>query len=127
VAANTAATQRTGTATIAGRTLTVTQSGAPCTFTVAPLSLTPPQPGGSGTITVTTSAGCTWNNSGTPSWMTLPIGTRTGSATLSYTVTANTTTSVRNATLSIAGRNVPVSQAGTSAPAPPSGLRIVSQ
>ena len=39
VAANTSASPRTGTLTIAGRTVTVTQAGA-CTYTVAPTSQT---------------------------------------------------------------------------------------
>ena len=42
VAANTGTAQRTGTMTIAGQTFSVTQAGAPCTFTIAPTSRTSP-------------------------------------------------------------------------------------
>ena len=38
VGANTGSTSRTGTLTIAGSTFTVTQAGAPCTFTISPTS-----------------------------------------------------------------------------------------
>jgi hypothetical protein len=59
--------------------------------------------------------------------MTVPTGTRTGSGTISYTVAPNTSTALRTATLSIAGRNVVVSQAGATPPSPPSGLRVVAK
>ena len=42
VAANTGTAQRTGSVTIAGQTFSVTQAGAPCTFTIAPTSRTSP-------------------------------------------------------------------------------------
>src|SRR5204862_92088 len=38
VAANTGTTSRTGTMTIAGQTFTVTQAGAPCTFSILPVA-----------------------------------------------------------------------------------------
>ena len=38
VGANTGSASRTGTLTIAGSTFTVTQAGAPCTFTISPTS-----------------------------------------------------------------------------------------
>src|SRR5262249_62277308 len=61
VAANLTTTPRMGTLTIAGQTFTVTQAGAPCTFTLDATSASPGAAAGSGTVGVTASVGsCTW-------------------------------------------------------------------
>ena len=59
VAANTATNARTGTLTIAGQTVTVTQAGA-CNYTVAPTTQSVLAAGGSHSAAVTTTAGCGW-------------------------------------------------------------------
>jgi len=61
VSANTGTTPRTGTLTVAGNTFTITQAGAPCTFTIAPTSsnLTS-SVATTGTVTVTAGTGCSW-------------------------------------------------------------------
>ena len=59
VAANTSTTPRTGTLTIAGQTVTVTQAGA-CTYTVAPTTQSVLAAGGSQSAAVTTASGCNW-------------------------------------------------------------------
>src|SRR5262245_10706327 len=60
VAANTGTTARTGTITAAGKTFTVTQAGASCSFTVSPTSASAAASGGTGSLGVTTTAGCAW-------------------------------------------------------------------
>ena len=113
VAANTSSTPRTGTLTIAGVTVTVTQAGA-CNFTVAPTTQnvlararrTPrrsPRP-----------AGCGWTGaSNNTTWITVTSGSSgTGPGTVNYNVAANTSTSPRTGTLTIAGHTVTVTQAG---------------
>jgi hypothetical protein len=63
VAANPGSTSRTGTLTVAGQTVTVTQGAAPaeCTFSVSPSSITFDATGGNATLTITASAQtCTW-------------------------------------------------------------------
>ena len=61
VAANTGTTSRTGTMTIGGQTFTVTQAGAPCTFTIAPTSSNLASSAATtGTVTVTAGTGCSW-------------------------------------------------------------------
>jgi Viral BACON domain/Putative binding domain, N-terminal len=121
VDANTGSAQRTGTATIAGRTLVVTQmGGAACTYTVIPATITAPASGTTGTITVTTATGCSWSTFGTPAWMTIANGSETGSGTVTYTVAANSGTTSRSATLLIGGRSVVISQAAATSPAAPS-------
>ena len=52
-------TPRTGTLTIAGQTVTVTQEGA-CAYTVAPTTQNVLAAGGSQSVAVTTASGCNW-------------------------------------------------------------------
>ena len=63
MAANTATTARTVTGTVAGQTFSVTQAAASCTYSISPASASAAAAGTSGTITVTTQAGCAWSAS----------------------------------------------------------------
>lgn len=119
---NTTTSARTATVTIAGETATIAQS-APCSFAIAPASLTAPASGVTATATVTTQAGCSWSVSTGTSWLNT-TGARTGSGSVSYTVTANQTASSRMGTLVIAGQSVVVTQASLRVSSP-AGLRIL--
>src|SRR5204863_5202832 len=75
VAANTGTTSRTGTMTIGGQTFTVTQAGAPCTFTISPTSSNlrseerrVGKVGGSG------GTGCSWTANSSDAWSTINAG-----------------------------------------------------
>ena len=123
VAARTATTSRTGTLTIAGKTFTVTQAGVTCTFTVTPLSVLVGAKGlASGTITVTSQAGCTWSSASNAAWITV-TGSGTGNGSATYVVAAHTGTVARVGTLTIAGRTVTVNQGVK--PTAPTNVRIV--
>ncbi len=123
--ANSTTQTRTATLTIAGKSFSVTQQPATCSFTVAPLTVTVPQSGGTGTIGVTTLSSCAWTLSATgASWISL-TGARTGSGNASYTVGANTGTTSRSATVTIAGVAVRFDQAALTAPTAPVNLRFV--
>ncbi|MGH9310748.1 MAG: BACON domain-containing protein [Vicinamibacterales bacterium] len=125
VAANTATSQRTGTATIAGRAFTVTQAGVSCSATVSPRTISAAPSGRTGTISVTAGTSCSWSVTGLPSWITVSAGARRGTANVSYTVAQNTGAS-RRATLTVAGRSVTISQSAGTPPRAPSGVRIVT-
>jgi hypothetical protein len=114
VANNTTTTQRTGTITVAGQTHTVTQNGLQCTYTISPTALSYTAAAGTGTINVTAAAGCSWTATITDSWITITSGTGTGNGTVTYTVSANTATTQRLGTISIAGQSHTVVQNGTS-------------
>lgn len=111
VSANTGA-QRTGTVTVADQTVTVTQ-GAPCSFTVAPLTFNAPATGATLTATVTVApAGCsppTWTASSNAAFITVSPANGTGNGTVTLSVGANTGAQ-RNGTVSIAGQTVTVVQ-----------------
>jgi hypothetical protein len=115
VAANTATTQRVGTLTVAGQTLTVTQSGVACNFSVSPTSRTLTSAAGSSTTAVTVAGGCTWNATSSASWLTIASGASgNGNGTVTFNATANTSTSQRIGTLTVAGQLVTVTQSSSS-------------
>jgi hypothetical protein len=116
VSANPTTTPRTGTMTIAGQTFTVTQSGAPvCSFAISPSSNVVEATGGSGSVSVTTQAGCGWSAVSNASFITITSGAAgTGNGTVNYTVGVNTTSSIRTGTMTIAGQTLTITQAGAS-------------
>ncbi|MFB3826297.1 MAG: BACON domain-containing protein [Bryobacteraceae bacterium] len=117
VAANTSTSSRTGTVTIAGQTFTVAQAGAPaCSFSISPSSAQAPAGGNTGSVQVATASGCSWTASSNVSWITISSGrSGTGNGTVQYTVAANTSTSSRSGTLTVAGLTFTLTQAGAPA------------
>jgi len=115
VVANTSTGTRSATLTIAGKSVTVTQSGATCSYSIAPTSQSAPSDGGTGTVAVTASNGCNWTALSNAAWLSITGGgSGNGSGTVSYTVLANTTSSQRTGTLTVAGQTFTVTQAPTS-------------
>lgn len=103
---------RVGTATIAGQTLTVTQTGS-CLATFAPASASVAATAGSSSTAVTIASGCAWTASSADSWLTITSGASgNGNGTVAFSVTANTGGS-RTGTLTIAGQSFSVTQAGS--------------
>ena len=108
-AANTAG-PRTGTLTIAGQTFTV-QQGDGCAFTLSTTQIAAVTAGQSGSLAVTASApSCAFTASSQAPWITGVTAGATGSATVNYTVAANTG-SARSGTLTVAGQTVTINQA----------------
>jgi len=100
---------RSGTLTVAGQTVTVTQGDA-CTFGISPESQSVAPSGGSGAVSVTAPAGCGWNASSNASWISITSGgSGSGNGTVNFTVTS-TNGPVRSGTLTIAGRTFTVNQ-----------------
>lgn len=105
---------RSATVSVAGLSLPVSQAAGPCAgSTVSPTtSPTFPTSGGTGSMTVTAPAACTWSVTGAPAWVTVTTPMpMTGTGTVSYSVAANTG-SARNATLTAAGATHAIAQAG---------------
>ena len=103
---------RKGTMTIAGQTFTVNQDSG-CTFAFLPTSAHFAPAGGSGSVTVSTAAGCDWTAaSQDPSWLTLTSGASgSGSGTVGYSVSANSGPA-RSSTIRIGAQSFAVSQDG---------------
>ena len=121
VAANTGPA-RTGTLSIAGQTITLSQAAATgaCSYTIAPPSQSMPDTGGTGSIAVTaTGSNCQWTATSNAAWISITAGgTGSGNQSVAYSVAANTG-AARTGTLTVAGQTFTVDQAGAPAPPPP--------
>jgi hypothetical protein len=113
VFANNTGSTRTGTLTIAGQALTITQQ-AGCTYSLSSSSQTFSGNGGSGSVNVTAGAGCSWTastNAGSWDWIGITSGwSGSGNGTVNYFVLANNTGSTRTGTLTIAGQTFSITQ-----------------
>ena len=115
VAANTGTSSRTGTMTIAGNTFTVYQGGvASCSYSISPNSKSLSSDAGTGSVSVSASSGCTWTASSNANWINITSGrSGSGNGSVNYSVAANTGTSSRTGTLTIAGKTFMVYQDGS--------------
>jgi glucose/arabinose dehydrogenase len=113
VDANSSASSRTGTMTIAGLTFTVNQTGAAtCTYAIAPTRATFQVDGGSGTVMVTAPAGCGWTAVSNATWITITAGASgSGNDVVTYSVAQYTgKPRNRNGTMTIAGQTFSIKQ-----------------
>lgn len=89
-----------------------------CAYTISPTTKSFPYTGGSDRVTITTTAACAWTARSNVSWITITTATSgTGSGAISYTVAANTLTTSRTGTITVAGKTFTVTQAGKPATA----------
>lgn len=115
VQTNTGTNPRSGTMTVAGQTFTVTQEGQGCSFTVKQSF---PASGGTGQLRVGAASGCAWQATSSDPWVTITGGQNgSGSGKVSFSVSANTTTSAREATITAAGKSWDIYQEGAAAQA----------
>lgn len=118
---NSSTTSRSGSATIAGNSLNVIQSGTgtpTCTsFSTSPTSASPSSAAGGTGVTITgLPAGCTggsWTASGSGSWITVSPASGSGSGGVTVSWQQNTSTSSRSGNATIASNNFAVNQSGT--------------
>ena len=100
---------RTGTLTVAGQTVTVTQ-GEGCTPTIAPEHQSIPASGGNGSFRIAVGEGCAWTLRSNTEWITIAsTATGTGAASVAYSVSANQGP-LRTGTITVAGRTFTVEQ-----------------
>jgi hypothetical protein len=91
-----------------------TDCGGTCTYSISPGSASVAAGGGTGSVSVTAGAGCAWTAASNASFITITSGSSgSGSGTVGYSVAANTGTTSRTGTLTIAGQTFTVTQAGT--------------
>jgi hypothetical protein len=128
VSANTAASQRTGTITIAGQTFTVTQDAAattgPCAVSLPITSASFAASGGMGTVTIEAPPGCSWIAESGASWIweSQPVS-GAGDGSVSFTVLPNSG-AARVGTITIGGQVFTVVQAGTSSTPGPCAVML---
>ncbi len=117
---------RSATLTIAGKTFSVNQAAAACSLSIAPPRQTVPASGGSGTITVTAAAGCTWTAVNYADWLTFTSpSSGSGNGSIAFSAGVNTG-AARTGTISIAGQTFTVMQeaAGCSYSISPSSQNV---
>jgi uncharacterized protein (TIGR03437 family) len=91
----------------------LTPSAPSCTYSLTPTSLQPSASGGSFIVAIQTTATCSWTVSGLPNWITVSgASSGTGPATITLIVAPNTSGAALNATISIAGVSLTVTQTG---------------
>jgi hypothetical protein len=94
VEANPNNTARQAAITVSGKTFTVSQAakpGASCTYSLGPASTYMYRAGGVGAVTLSTAAGCPWTATTDVPWISITSAkTGSGSATITYSVAANT-------------------------------------
>ncbi len=104
---------RTGTLTVAGQTVSVSQQGVACNYAVSPSSASLSAAGGPASLSVTTSSGCSWTATASASWLLVTSGASgSGNGTVTYSAAANLDTASRTATVTVGGQTHTVTQAG---------------
>jgi Zn-dependent metalloprotease len=89
--------------------------GGTCTYSINPTSASVAAGGGTGSVTVTAGAGCAWTAVSNSTFITVTSGASgSGNGTVGYSVAANTLSTSRTGTMTIAGQTFTVTQAGTS-------------
>jgi hypothetical protein len=104
---------RNGTIVAGGQTFTAAQASG-CVVAIAPESQNFEVGGGSGTITVTTEAGCNWSAAVSPGvdWLSITSGSSgTGAGAVQFNVLANAG-AARSGTIVVDGRTFTVTQGG---------------
>ena len=122
---------RTGTLTVAGQTVTITQAAGVGNYTLAPTSLSVGVTGTNATVVVGTADACNWAATTTVNWLNITSGSSgSGSGTVSLVVQDNTTNcTARSGSLTIAGKSFSVTQAagaGSYAIAPTNAIVIAN-
>jgi uncharacterized repeat protein (TIGR01451 family) len=109
--------QVTGLGSVDGYNLaTQWSASSSCTYSLNPSSATAPSGGQSASVAVSAKSGCAWSAASNASWISVTGGASgSGNGTVSYSVAANTSSTARTGSLTIAGLSFTVTQAAASA------------
>jgi hypothetical protein len=87
-------------------------NAAPCSYSISPANTTFTATGGSGSVSLTAGSGCSWTAQSNATWITITSPTTgTGNKSITYNVQADTGTTSRTGTLTVAGKTFTVTQA----------------
>jgi hypothetical protein len=112
-AANSGPTSRTGSLTVAGQSVSVTQQGLVCSYVLQPGSRTLDAAGGTATFDVNTDAACSWTAVPMATWITIVSGgSGSGNATVTYRAAANPDATSRTAGITAGNVTHTVTQTG---------------
>jgi hypothetical protein len=108
-----AGASRTGTASVAGRTVTISQAAAACAYSIAPQTQDVALLGGTFSVAVNTGSWCTWSANSNADWIQLIGATNgTGPGTVTYRVPLVSLGLLfsRTGTITISGQTLTVHQ-----------------
>lgn len=97
---------------------------AECTYSISPESNTVAALSSSFSVNVSTQADCSWNVSGVPSWISPAATSGTGNSSVQLSISTNSATSPRAATLVIGGRTLSVTQLACAASVDPTSTSV---
>jgi hypothetical protein len=110
---NSAAVARSATLSIAGLTYTVTEAGAPCTYSLGSSNVTVASTGANGSFAFSTSASaCAPVPVSYASWITVTSSFNGAAGTVAYSVESNPGTSNRVGTIRVGEQNFTVTETG---------------
>ena len=137
VSSNTSTQLRSGTITVEGQLITITQDGSPCSYSLSPFSASFDSSGGSGSASMAAPTGCAWTATSSQSWISISEGSSnlektreakkhqtrkkrkknggsSGSAngTVSYSVASNSTSQSRSGAVTAEGQILAITQSG---------------
>ncbi len=111
VSNNPTTSSRTGTISVGGQTVTISQAGLSCSYTLNFTDLTASVAGTTASDGVTAPAGCSWTALSDSAWITVTAGSSgTGTGTVSFSVGANNTQSARSGRITIGSQILTISQ-----------------
>ena len=112
--ANSGSASRTGSLTVAGQAVSITQQGVTCSYIVQPPSRAMDAAGGTASFDVNADAGCSWTAVPTASWLTIVSGgTGSGNATVTYRASANPDAASRTGGITAGNATHTVTQTGS--------------
>ena len=112
-AANPGPVSRTGSLTVGGQSVSVTQQGLTCTYVLQPASRTLDAAGGTASFDVNTDAACGWTAVPMATWLTIVSGgAASGNATVTYRAAANPDAASRTAGITAGNVTHTVTQTG---------------
>ena len=110
---NASSAVRTGTLTVAGQSVAVSQDGlAPCTIDISPSSASFGKDGATGTFSVSAAEHCQWTAVSNVAWLAVTAGQGTGNGSVSYSIERNRELTERTGTITVGNRTFTVTQAG---------------
>jgi hypothetical protein len=114
VTANQSEASRTGTLTIAGKSVAVQEEGlGACTVEISPGSASYNKDAVNGSVAVTAPTQCQWSAASNSPWLAVTSGSAgTGNGTVAYSVERNRDVNARTGTIAIGTRTFTVNQAG---------------
>jgi hypothetical protein len=110
VARNEQPVSRSAALTVNDQRLTITQQPRPCDLSLQGFAGTVPFAGGTGTVRVTTIAGCAWTATSSAPWLLVQTPTGSGTADVRFNALANDGPA-REAGITIAGQTTVITQA----------------